>query len=138
MQHKSLMTESLWGFLEKALRFGVVGAFGSAFNYVIFLTAFQLFNVQYLISGAAGFVLAIPPVYFVNKHWTFKSKARDKKGLPSYILVCLFGLCVHLTTQWSVVNFFGIAESWSQLVGITGSAISNFILAKWLVFNDER
>ncbi len=120
----------------QAIRFGIVGLVGTGLNYAVFCVLLNFGNIHYILAGAAGFVSAIPPVYLANRKWTFQSNVSSYKGLISYALVCLVGLGVHLFIQWVSVRFFGVKEIFSQLVGIWGSAITNFVLSKFLVFSD--
>ena len=94
----------------QAIRFGIVGLVGTGLNYAVFYVLLTFGNIHYILAGAAGFVSAIPPIYFANSKWTFQSDVSSYKGLISYALVCFVGLGVHLFIQWVCVRVFGVEE----------------------------
>ena len=120
---------------RQVFRFGVVGLCGSFLNYIIFYFFLVVFGINYIIAGIIGFVAAIPPVFFLNRAWTFESNVNVLEKLPVYVATNLIALCCHSAVQWFSKNIFGVHEVYTQLFGIAVSAVVNFVLAKLFVFS---
>lgn len=118
-------------------RFALVGVCGSILNYAVFYIFLVYFNIHYSISGIFGFVIPVPLVYIVNRAWTFKSSIGHTRGLLTYTVSNIIALVVHFLTQLLVGEFFGVPDKFTQLFGITTSAIVNFTLAKFFVFKEK-
>jgi putative flippase GtrA len=118
-------------------RFALVGVFGSILNYSAFYVLLTYVDLHYLIAGALGFLLPVPIVFFINKHWTFKSNIDYAKGLSAYMVSNAIALFSSSMTQILVREVFGIPEKFTQLFGIFVSAIVNFALAKFFVFKEK-
>ena len=120
---------------REAVKFSVVGLFGTCLNYVIFYISLTIVEFHYLISGVLGFIFPIPIVFLINRNWSFVSSVRVTSGLLKYFFVSLFALLSHSAVQYVYVECFTGPESLSQLVGIVFSASINFTLLKLFVFN---
>jgi putative flippase GtrA len=120
--------------LRQIGKFGVVGIFGSALNYLVFYILLVLLDINYLIAGAIGFLTPVPIVFIVNRSWTFKSNLDFRKGLSTYTVTSIIALVANFLTQIFVREVLGVPDMFTQLFGIFVSSILNFILAKFLVF----
>ncbi|MBM3555357.1 MAG: GtrA family protein [Alphaproteobacteria bacterium] len=124
--------------LGEMLRFGVVGVIGASLNYGIFLFFFWVVGFDYRVAGVLGFVLALPPAYFANRRWTFRSEAKVVTSLPIYYFTNLVALCAHVATQWFVGEILNIPKELSQIVGIGVAAATSFFLVKKMVFRGDE
>ncbi len=128
------MAHPLSNLRGKLTRFAVVGIVGVGMNYAIFLLAFAVFGIDYMIAGACGFVLPLPVVFLLNRTWTFQSSVSFRSGMPVYFATTLFSLGCHSATQWFAGEILRVPEIFSQLFGIAVSAVVSFILAHTVVF----
>lgn len=126
MSHKSIYTE--------IFRFALVGLAGSALNYAVFYILLVHCNLYYLIAGILGFLTPIPLVYVINRTWTFGSNIGHRKGMPAYVMTNIVAMLAHFVAQIFAGEFIGVAEKFTQIFGIASSAIVNFTLAKFFVF----
>ena len=120
------------------LRFGFTGIFGSLINYSTFLFCFLYVGLEYRTSGVIGFLIPLPIVFAVNKHWTFKSNVKTIIALPMYIFTNCIALLGHSLMQYASHEWAGVPQVYSQILGICISAVINFILAKYVVFYHEK
>tara|TARA_B110000003_G_scaffold190336_1_gene189115 strand:+ start:538 stop:906 length:369 start_codon:yes stop_codon:yes gene_type:complete len=122
--------------MPEVLRFIIVGVFGNILNYLIFLFFFKIIGVNYLLSGAIGFISPLPILFFLNRNWTFQSKVKTSR-MSLYLLTNIFGLGVHSSTQYIVFEFLGVPKVFSQILGQISSATLNFLLSKFYIFKDK-
>ena len=122
--------------MSEVFRFIVVGVFGNILNYLIFLFLFKIIGVNYLISGAVGFISPLPILFFLNRNWTFQSNVKTSR-INLYLLTNIFGLGVHSSTQYIVFEFLGVPKIFSQILGQISSATLNFLLSKFYIFKDK-
>lgn len=124
--------------LQEFLRFILVGIVNTLCNYTSFVLLYTTFNVNYLISGAIGFLIGAYIGFTLNQRWTFKGRLLEKKlQLPRYLYTQLFCLLLHMVTQVSVINLCGISEYMSQLFGIIITTFINFTLIRFWVFQQK-
>ena len=120
---------------RQIIKFSIVGFFGVSINYCIFLIALVFFKIHYLISGLLGYLFAAVPIFFLNRHWTFKSNVSIFKGFPIYVIINLITLSSHSLIQFISKEYFAIPEVYSQACGIFVSVIISFILVRKLMIS---
>ena len=117
----------------QVIKFCVVGTFGVAFHYSIYIIALSYFNIHYLISGFIGYLSTTVPVFLVNRYWTFRSKVSINKGYGIFILINIITILSHAIVQFFSKEFLGVPEIYSSACGLFASAIIGFILVRKLM-----
>lgn len=99
-------------------------------------------KIDYIISSATGFILAIFVAYTLNKLFTFKVKhARHReniKALIKYSLVCLFSLVLGLSILWVLVEIINLNPYVSNVLNIGVTTFSNYFGSKYIVFRRSK
>ena len=122
--------------LHQFTKFITVGLLNTLCNYLLFLFLLNK-KIDALISGASGFTLGALIGFSINRKWTFGSNINYKNGLYKYMLVQLFCLLVHSSTQLISIKFLAVPEVFSQLTGIVVTTFLNFILIKKIIFTNK-
>ena len=120
-------------FILQFSKFSLIGILGVIINYLSFIFFYIYLDLNYIISGALGYLIPAIPVFLLNKLWTFKSKISNKIGIPIYFVIDLIKITIHVFTQFTVTNFFKVPEIYSQGFGISVSIFVGFLLLKKLM-----
>ena len=120
---------------SKLLRFGIVGIFASSINYSVFFTLLTIFDVNYLLSSAIGFLCGVFGGFPFNKEWTFANKKEITKSLAiKYLLVYVTTLLSSLVILALLVETLKLLPQYANLLILAYTASSNFLGLKFLVF----
>ena len=117
---------------KKFIRYGVVGAIGTAVHIILLLVLVEVFSFHPVIASSGAFVVVIIVSYYLNYSWTFKARNNHATALARYITVCLIGFSLNAGIMFIVVDLL----NWWYLLGHAISTIvipiSNFILnSRW-------
>ncbi len=128
---KSLLNENK----ESFIKFCIIGGFSTIINYGLFYTLFTLVNLNYLLSSASGYISGTLFGFYLNKTFTFKSKAkRHGVEISKYFFVYTFSLFAGLLFLRGQV-FFGIPIFLANFIVIGFTTIINYLGSKYFVFS---
>lgn len=115
------------------IRFALVGASGT----VVMLGTLYIFTeyarLNYYLSYAIAFVLAVSNNYLWNTIWTFRQD-KSFRALSKYAGVSLFTLIVNETILFILTGIFGIWYILSAVVGVIAAFGINYTLSRRLVW----
>lgn len=121
------------------VRFALVGIVSTAVNYGIFFVLLRYGGVHYLLASSAGFVVGIFVSYFLNRAFTFRSNAEDRRReFLLYVSVCLVSLGLSILTLRTCVDLLMMNPLLGNLFAIGVSTVSNFAGAKILIFKSSH
>ena len=117
---------------KQLITYFIVGIITNTLNYLTYLTTLTLLSNPY-VASLLGFSSGLIANFFLNKKYTFHSKANFRGKFIPYLLVQVFVLIVQLLA----LKFFIILliEELAQLPAILISGILNYILLKSYIFN---
>ncbi len=113
------------------VRFGLVGGTGFAVNLVVFAICVHALGVDYRISSAVAWLVALVNNFVLNRHWTFK--ARDGHAgfqAARFLVVSLAGFGFNLLLLMLFVDVAGLAKVPAQALAIAGATPLNFLGSK--------
>jgi len=118
------------------IRFCIVGVFGGAFTYAVFVILFKFFKFHYIPASATGFILGVFFVFFLNKNFTFRvyEKRQIKSMMIKYYGVNLFSLVLGMIALAIFVEIFLISPYISNIFILGITTLSNFFGSKFIVF----
>jgi len=127
-------------FLSKHfLKFAIVGGFATILNYGLFFALFKLFNVNYLISSATGYISGVILGFYLNKTWTFESESKEYvPEVIKYFIVYAISLVVGLGLLKILVSYLNIHPLVANIGVIGCTTIMNFIGTKFFVFQKKN
>tara|TARA_B100000963_G_scaffold333715_1_gene326290 strand:+ start:2592 stop:2996 length:405 start_codon:yes stop_codon:yes gene_type:complete len=124
---------------SKLFKFGIVGILASFINYSVFFTLLMLFDVNYLLSSAMGFLSGVFGGFPFNKKWTFANKEAMTKSLPvKYLLVYVTSLLSSLLILAFLVETLELLPQFANILILAYTAFCNFVGLKFFVFKYNR
>jgi putative flippase GtrA len=118
---------------RSAVRFALVGAFGTGLQYGIYYFLLELFQRQWpeisvltSVAFTVGFVVEIICNYFLTSFYTFRTRPSWKNAGGF-----LFGRGVNYIIQMIFLNaliWFHISEQWAGILAIALAGIINYFI----------
>ncbi len=119
-------------------RFVTVGLLNAFINYSTFALFLLVIKLNYIASGALGFMAGGVSGFILNRKWTFKSDVNFRSGIAKYLTIQLFCLALHNLTQFIATTVFLVPEIFSQFSGIFVTTFANFFLIQKLIFKTNE
>ena len=123
---------------RQVLRFALVGTESTVLNYLLFLIMLVLFDLNYLLSAATGFIAVVLFGFYFNKIYTFESKRKAQVSLPLYFGVYALSLVINLALLFVLVESFGMNKVASNLILFPFIIILNFLGSKIIAFRNKK
>lgn len=133
--------QSIKIFYDKTfLKFIIVGIINTAVGAGVMFALYNIFNCSYWISSIMNYVVGSVVSFFLNKYFTFKSKAFSFKEVIYFIIniaVCFFiayGLAkpfaMYLLSSYSV----SVQENTAMFIGMVLFTGLNYLAQRFIVF----
>jgi putative flippase GtrA len=131
--------------VHELAKFGIVGAFNTVLDFGVFNLLRAVFHVGPLTSSTVALVIAATSSYFMNRHWTFKHRARSGVGREYALFFVLNGIGLGLQLTCIAISHYGlqfdtlIADNIAKAVGLVIGTIFRFTTYKrWVFMSTER
>jgi putative flippase GtrA len=130
------------GLIHEIAKFGVVGAV----NYVVDVSLFNVLVTQGLhhkplTAKAISTVVAATSSYFMNRHWTWRDRARRGLFVEYGMFVLLSAVALIITLAWLAFGEYVLGEHsllarnfWGNVVGVGTAMVWRFWSFKRWVF----
>jgi putative flippase GtrA len=131
--------------VHELAKFGIVGAFNTVLDFGVFNLLRAGFHVGPLTSSTIALVIAATSSYFMNRHWTFRHRARSGVGREYSLFFLLNGIGLGLQLTCLAVSHYGlgfdslVADNIAKAVGLVIGTIFRFTTYKrWVFMSQER
>lgn len=125
-------------FLERFIKFLIVGGAGTAINYAAFWILYRKADWNYLIASITGYLIGLVLAYIFNKKWTYSVSSEQKNiFIHKYLLVYLFSLGASTLFLKFLVEYVQINPLFSNIFAIGLATILNFLGTNFLVFRNR-
>ena len=115
--------------------FALVGVINTGVDFGVFSLAFLLINTNVIIPQIFGYVAGLACSFFLNKHFTFRSKTNSMRQAILFLAVNIFTLSVSLIAMHLLSNVIGIQEHIAKLFFVTPlTMVLNFLGYRFIVF----
>ncbi|MBA4493055.1 GtrA family protein [Paenactinomyces guangxiensis] len=114
---------------NQIIRFVIVGALNTAIYYLLYLIFIHLIKLDYLISHILAFILSMIGSFFMNTHFTYKTKPTLKKFLQ-FPLTYVVNISVTTGSVYILVDLLGWDKNISPLVASLIAIPFTFIVSK--------
>jgi putative flippase GtrA len=116
------------------LRFGLVGACVTAFNYGFFLAILQC-GYQYMTALLVSWVFSVVLGFVLNRRITFRAAGRvSPKELSAYLMAVAFQLALALVGFTILVEVCSLSPAIAYPVNVVIVSLSNFLILRFLVY----
>jgi dolichol-phosphate mannosyltransferase len=110
------------------IRFALVGASGYIVNLAVFALCVHPLGIDYRVSAAIAFLVAVTNNFVWNRLWTFK--AHDGHAgfqAARFFVVSLLAFAFNLAVLEVLVSSVGMAEVPAQAIAIAAATPLNFV-----------
>ena len=123
----------------KFLKFICVGVINTLVGTGVMFLAYNIWGLGYWISSAANYVVGSIVSYILNKHFTFKNTAKDKKTIINIAACYLiaYGLAKPLVSRVLHQYPINIRDNMSMLVGMGLFVVLNYLSQRYLTFKED-
>lgn len=122
------------------LKFIIVGIINTAVGAGVMFALYNIFNCSYWISSIMNYVVGSVVSFFLNKYFTFKSKAFSLREVVYFIIniaVCFFiaygaakPFTMYLLSEYSV----SVQENTAMFIGMVLFTGLNYLAQRFIVF----
>jgi putative flippase GtrA len=114
---------------EQGLRFLLVGAFNTAFGFVLFALLLHVagHHVHYLVLLVAATIVAVLVAFAGYRTFVFRVRGNVVKDLARFSLVYLAALAVNLVALPLLVEVVGVPILAAQAVVVAGTVVASFL-----------
>jgi putative flippase GtrA len=120
------------------LRFALVGATGTAVQYVVLWAGVRLLSGSAPICSAVGYLCGSVVNYSLNYVFTFASGKRHIEAAAKYYMILAVGFCINIGMMELLVRYLGW-NYWLAQILTTGIGLMwNFAGSRWWAFREAR
>lgn len=127
----------------KFLKFICVGVINTLVGTGVMFLAYNIWGLGYWISSAANYVVGSIVSYILNKYFTFKNTAKDKKTIIRFVIniaacyLIAYGLAKPLVSRVLHQYPINIRDNMSMLVGMGLFVVLNYLSQRYLTFKED-
>lgn len=120
-------------FKIEATKFTIVGAANFILTFIIFTTMLKIFNVNYLYSLVAAWVVGMFFSYVLNFAWVFKpeQKIQFKARFFRFFMASVLSIALNMIALRYIVEHIDFDPFYVQMMLIPFIVIFNFATAKF-------
>ena len=118
------------------LKFGVVGALAFVIDYSLLIFCTERLGINYLISGAIAFSVAVVFNYILSMLWVYDTSGNDQdKRIQHVIFIVLSVIGLGLTEllMWIGTDLLGIHYTITKIIATVIVMFYNFVTRKILL-----
>lgn len=124
---------------KKILLFLFFGGWTCLIYYLILWVCFSLLLLNYQLSIAISYFLAISFHFLLNRNVTFNAvKERHKNQIFRYILMAIFNYLIQLLVVIFLYEISGVNFYMSTIFAIVVTTLFGYILMNFWVFKEEE
>ncbi|PJA96792.1 MAG: hypothetical protein CO129_04640 [Ignavibacteriales bacterium CG_4_9_14_3_um_filter_34_10] len=128
--------------LIRFIKFGIVGGSGIVVNSAVLWLCHDVLGLIIPIASIFSVGLSILTNFLLNDFWTWKNSDEKTHNflqrMMRYYISASFGAAINYVVLIVLTEFFGIFYLISNLIGILGGTISNFLFSELWVFKAKK
>jgi putative flippase GtrA len=126
-------------FNREILSYVIFGVLTTIVNIAVYGICLQMFSIQYLVSNAIAWVVAVVFAYVVNKLFVFHSRSNSKRQMLHefwlFIAARLFSFGVDELFMWICIDLLSVSDGISKVIVNVIVMIINYVFSKLFIFN---
>jgi putative flippase GtrA len=113
-------------------KFGTVGAFNFVLDLLVFnLLLFTVFEHLPIPAKAASSAIAATSSYFMNRHWTWKHRARSGTRRELTIFLAMSAIALAITEACLLISHYGLGLTSKLEDNISANVIGLALATTW-------
>ena len=113
-------------------KFGTVGAFNFVLDLLVFnLLLFTVFEHRPIPAKAASSAVAATSSYFMNRHWTWKHRARSGTRRELTIFLAMSAIALGITEACLLISHYGLGLTSKLEDNISANVIGLALATTW-------
>ena len=141
LRRNNMRSDKIKSFFDiTMLRFMIVGVVNTLFGSAVMFSAYNLLHFSYWISSALNYILGNVLSYFLNKHYTFRSRNKSPKTILRFLLnaVACYGIAYGIARPLMAAALsgmeMGLQDNCAMLVGMCLYTALNYLGQRYFVF----
>ncbi|GHT54207.1 hypothetical protein FACS1894106_5430 [Spirochaetia bacterium] len=127
---------------SELIRYGIVGAGNTLFNFLLFWLLSAAVGIQYLIANILTWVMCVFLSFLANKYFVFRKNSGSGKGFVMEMML-FFGTraatgAFDTLFLWIMVDALHVDKMISKIFSTVFVIIINYVTAKLFVFRKEK
>ena len=125
-------------------KFIAVGVINTIVGTSVMFTAYNLFHWNYWVSTSLNYIVGSIVSYYLNKHFTFEQKEKDKKSFLRFVFnIAVCYLLAYAIAKPLAVKVFSFAtpklqENLAMLFGMGLFVLVNYFGQRFFVFGNRK
>ena len=134
---KSVFKEKTDNTLVQLFRYTFVGGFAFIVDFGTLFILTEYCNIQYLVSGAVGFILGLTINYFLSVKWVFSTRVVESRIMEFWYfsLIGIAGLGLNELLLWVLTDILTVYYLLSKIITTIILYLWNFFLRKFILFH---
>ena len=131
---------SAWKRLAAELgKFGVVGAVNFALDLVVFnLLLVTVFHQLPLLAKASSTVVAATSSYFMNRHWTWRHRARSGTRRELVLFLVMSAIALAITEACLLLSHYGLGMTSRLADNVSANGVGLVLSTAWRFFSFKK
>jgi putative flippase GtrA len=120
-------------------KFGTVGAFNFALDLLIFnVLLFSVLDGFPVVAKAVSSVIAATSSYFMNRHWTWRHRARSGTRRELTIFLLMSAIALGITEACLLVSHYGLGLTTRLEDNVSANVVGLALATSWRFFSFRR
>lgn len=119
--------------ISKFRRYLTVGALNTVLNFCMMYLG-SLFGLHYLVYTPMGYLTTIILSFFMNLHYTFKVRDRQRARLIGFLSVSLINLAIVEVIEYGLIEHMAFPRWLAIFLGMGWYVVVGFMLNNYVVY----
>jgi putative flippase GtrA len=136
--NKSIIPRLISG---RFIKFCAVGATGTIIDFSLLNWLVLAFSVPLYYAATISFIAAVVNNFLLNKYWTFKDYAREKKKgwqFFQFAIVSIIGLLINLAIMYGLVEYAHVWYNLAKAAAVLVVLVWNYFANKAWTFQKNK
>jgi len=119
------------------LRYLVVGVVNTLLAFGLVLLLQEVVGLSPFTANAAGYAAGLVCSYFLNRHFTFKSRRRHREALPAFAAAAALSYALNLAVLAAALQWARLPAVVAQTLAAVSFTACFYVLSRVFVFHAE-
>ncbi|MFC5281013.1 GtrA family protein [Arcanobacterium canis] len=127
------------GLLTQISKFGIVGVFATALDFLILWGLVSLAGINYLVGATIAYIISLVFNYIASMKYVFQRRDDLKRSyeFTIFVVLALIGLLLNNLTMWVLTGLFAVNYMISKIFATALVMVWNFASRKALLEADQ-